>query len=162
MAIDELDRRILADLQADARTPFRTIAEKQGVSIGTVHNRLKRMLSEGTIKGFVPVLDDQAMGYEFKAIASVRVEGGHVDEVRAAVKGLEGIEVAWQVSGASDLVLVARFKDMKGLQDFTASIARIQHAKAETNLVMGSLVDASIITKHEKGERHGNSNQTTI
>jgi len=159
MAIDELDRRILQDLQDDGRLPFRTIAEKHGISIGTVHNRLKRMRDDGVLEGFVPVLDEEAMGYQFKTLTSIRVEGGHLDEVKVALARIPGVVVSWQTSGTFDLVLVARFRDMIELSNYTASIARIQHAMAETNLVMDSLVDACIITKNEKGIQHGNSNQ---
>ena len=146
--IDDLDQRILAELQHDARVPFRIIAEKHGVSIGTVHNRLRRLKNEGIVKGFVPVLDEQKLGFQFSVLTTVVVDGGHVEAVKATFASLPGVLVAWQTSGSSDLTIVARFKAREELTSFTASVARIQHAKAQTNLIMGTSPDACIITKN--------------
>ena len=47
--MDEVDKRILRVLEADARTSLRKIAEEVGVALGTVSNRVRRMESLGII-----------------------------------------------------------------------------------------------------------------
>ena len=51
-AMDEIDRRLIALLRADARTPVATLAKTLKVSRGTVQNRIDRMLARGDIGGF--------------------------------------------------------------------------------------------------------------
>ena len=51
--MDDVDKKILRVLEADARTSLRKIAEEVGVALGTVSNRVRRMepwgLSEDTL-----------------------------------------------------------------------------------------------------------------
>ncbi|MGC8961341.1 MAG: winged helix-turn-helix transcriptional regulator, partial [Candidatus Bathyarchaeia archaeon] len=57
MSLDELDVNILRLFNEDARISYREIAKKLGVAVGTIHNRVKRLTSDGVIKGFIPLLD---------------------------------------------------------------------------------------------------------
>ncbi len=57
--------QLIAALRADARTPVATLAERLGVSRGTVQNRIDRMMREGAILGFtlrLPPQTDAASG----------------------------------------------------------------------------------------------------
>ena len=55
--MDDIDRRILRVLEADARTSLRKIAEEVGVALGTVSNRVRRLESLGVIRGYTVLLD---------------------------------------------------------------------------------------------------------
>ena len=55
--MDDVDKRILRVLEADARTSLRKIAEEVGVALGTVSNRVRRMESLGVIRGYTVLLD---------------------------------------------------------------------------------------------------------
>lgn len=135
--MDDLDRRILRELQKDARVPFRHIAELNGVSIGTVHNRLKKMKKAGVLKGFIPILDHAQLGYAIIAIIYIKVEGGHLQDVKGQLQEkFEQINVIFQTSGIYDLVLICRFKNMIDLSSFNDEISKLQHMKAETNIVL--------------------------
>ena len=61
--IDDIDRRILAVLLADARTSMRSIAEEVGVALGTVSNRVKRMEEMGVIHGYGVHIDAEKVGW---------------------------------------------------------------------------------------------------
>lgn len=58
--LDELDRSILAALQADARTSHRSIAAALGSTQPTVTSRVRRMEDAGIIQGYTVRLDDEA------------------------------------------------------------------------------------------------------
>ncbi|MCD6409200.1 MAG: AsnC family protein, partial [Candidatus Verstraetearchaeota archaeon] len=45
LPLDDIDRKILALLQKNARISFRDIADAVGISVGTVHNRIKKLES---------------------------------------------------------------------------------------------------------------------
>nr|MDO8114937.1 Lrp/AsnC ligand binding domain-containing protein [Candidatus Sigynarchaeota archaeon] len=63
------------------------------------------------------------------------------DEVQASLASLPGLKFVWRMSGTADLVLVTRFKSMRDLTSFNATIQKIQHAKAETNIVVNTIKD---------------------
>ncbi len=139
--MDDLDRKILGELQKDARVPFRTISELHGISIGTVHNRLKKLKDEGILKGFVPVLDDQKLGYTIIALVYVKIEGGYLQSIEEQLGKFHEINVIFKTSGIYDLVLIARFQNMNDFSTFNNKISKLTNMKAETNIVLDTLKD---------------------
>ncbi len=139
--LDDLDKRILRELQNDARVPFRTIAEAHGISIGTVHNRLKKLKEDGILKGFVPVLDDQKLGYTIIALVYVKIEGGFLQNIEEQLSKFHEINVIFKTSGIYDLVLIARFQNMVDFSSFNNKISKLTNMKAETNIVLDTLKD---------------------
>ncbi len=143
--MDDLDRKILGELQNDARVPFRKISEAHGISIGTVHNRLKKLKEDGILKGFVPVLDDQKLGYTIIALVYVKIEGGYLQSIEEQLGKFREINVIFKTSGIYDLVLIARFQNMNDFSTFNNKIAKLTNMKAETNIVLNTLKDEYFI-----------------
>lgn len=143
--MDELDRKILGELQKDARIPFRKIAETNGISIGTVHNRLKRLKEDGILKGYVPVLDNLKLGYTIVALIYIKVDGGHLQDVKDHLTSFKEINVIFKTSGNYDLVIIARFQSMIDFSDFNNKISKLQNMKAETNIVLDTLKDDYLV-----------------
>ena len=65
--IDEIDRKIIALLQADARLPNAVLAEQVGSTSSTVHERVKKLERKGIIKGYVAVVDPELLGKSITA-----------------------------------------------------------------------------------------------
>src|SRR3989338_851498 len=61
--IDVKDRKIIAELAEDCRTPLSTIAKNALLSRDAVDYRIKRLTKDGVIKGFYPVIDYKKLGY---------------------------------------------------------------------------------------------------
>nr|MDO8111702.1 Lrp/AsnC family transcriptional regulator [Candidatus Sigynarchaeota archaeon] len=140
--MDDLDKKILGELQKDARVPFRKISELHGISIGTVHNRLKKLKDDGILKGFVPILDNQKLGYTIIALVYIKVEGGHLQDIKEElINTFPEINVIFQTSGIYDLVLIARFQNMIDFSSFNNKISKLTNMKAETNIVLDTLKD---------------------
>ena len=59
--IDDLDRDIISIFNKDGRISYRKIAKKLDISIGTVHNRMEKLIRNGVIKKFAPVIDHQKL-----------------------------------------------------------------------------------------------------
>ena len=57
------DKKILSELDIDSRQSFTKIANKVGLSKEVVNYRIKRLINEGTIKGFYPIIDVSRFGY---------------------------------------------------------------------------------------------------
>lgn len=68
--MDEINRKILSLLQEDSRTPYVDIAEKLGVSEGTVRNRVEKMQSQGIIEKFTVKFEEKEM---LRAFVMVRL-----------------------------------------------------------------------------------------
>ncbi len=73
--LDDLDRKILAVLAADARTPVVQIAEKVGLSRPAVRDRMEKLEKSGVIEGTTVVVNPEAMGRGVTAFISAIFNG---------------------------------------------------------------------------------------
>lgn len=71
--IDSIDRGILKCLQKDARMAFTEIANKLGVSGGTIHQRVKRLEDEGILLGTTVRLNNAAMGMKATVLIGIHL-----------------------------------------------------------------------------------------
>lgn len=76
--LDDLDRRILIELQEDGRRSYREIGSRLGVSAGTARARAMQLMADGTIE-VVAHPDPWKMGFEFFALVGMRLVDGDVD-----------------------------------------------------------------------------------
>jgi len=143
--MDDLDKKILGELQKDARVPFRKISELHGISIGTVHNRLKKLKEDGILRGFVPILDNQKLGFTIIALVYIKVDGGHLPSIKEELEKFPEVNVIFQTSGIYDLVLIARFQNMIDFSAFNNKISKINNMKAEVNIALDVLKDEYFI-----------------
>lgn len=60
--LDDVDRKILRELQRDGRASFRDISQRIGLSTPTVSARVQAMTDAGLIKGYSTILDAEMLG----------------------------------------------------------------------------------------------------
>ena len=80
--LDRLDRRILDELQGDARLSNQELAKRVGLSPAPCWRRLRRLESEGFIASYATLLNATAIGFPIIAYAMVTLENHHADSVR--------------------------------------------------------------------------------
>lgn len=139
--LDNLDKNILLELGMDSRKPFREIARNQGVSIGTIHNRLKKMKEAKVIKGFTTKTSRKALGYDFTAIYLIKITGLQKRETIIRLEALEEVSVMFQISGAYNYVLITRFKTLEDYRDFSKKINTMSNVTHENYLVLDEIKD---------------------
>src|SRR5438445_12818347 len=71
LAIEELDRKLIAALERDCRRSNRELAVELRVSPSTVITHVKNLEAAGLVKGYAATLDDQKLGYELNAVAEL-------------------------------------------------------------------------------------------
>jgi len=134
---DALDRRILRILMEDAHTPFREIAARAGTTVGTVHNRIKKLREAGIIKRFLPEVDAQKLGFGICALIELKIAGGHLLPVQRELAKDPHIVAVYDVTGEMDTVFVGKFKDTPDLDRFVKHTLQHQHVKeTRTRLVL--------------------------
>ena len=77
--LDDVDRKILRELQTDGRASFRDISSRIGVSTPTVSARVQAMTDMGLIKGYSAVLDADMLG-QVSVVISVDVKPSDVEK----------------------------------------------------------------------------------
>jgi len=120
--IDALDRKILEELEANARQSFRDIARKLEVSIATVINRTKAMEKAGIIKGYSARLDSEKLGYDIVAIIEIVVSKGKLLEVEDKIGKMPEVHQVYDITGQTDAIIIAKFPNRKELSQFVKSL----------------------------------------
>lgn len=140
MPVDDLDRRILAALQQDARQPYAKIARMVGLSPPSVHARVKAMERRGVIKGYAPVLDSATLGFGLTAFVSVsQASGYHWEDLERAFLDIPAVEECWSVTGDDSYLLKVRVSDTSALEDALRQIARTPGvARTRTSVVLST------------------------
>lgn len=86
---DSLDLKILSMLSKNARTPYLEIARECGVSGAAVHQRIQRLLANGTIVGSECLISPNAMGYDTCAYIGIFLRDP--SQYNSVVNGIEAI-----------------------------------------------------------------------
>jgi Lrp/AsnC family transcriptional regulator for asnA, asnC and gidA len=117
-SLDGLDRAILQELNIDARRSHRELAHRLKISPTTVSNRIDRLEKEGIIKGYIPVLDDELVGWDLTATIGIRISKGKLREVEERLARDPRAYAIYDVTGDFDALLIGRFRDRRDLDRF--------------------------------------------
>src|SRR3712207_8810366 len=79
--LDDIDRRILAALQADGRMTAQEIADRVGLSPSPCARRVRLLEEAGVVKGYVAVIDQAKVGLPISVFASVKLERQREDDL---------------------------------------------------------------------------------
>lgn len=137
---DELDIKVIRELKKDARRSYREIAERLGVSEGTVYNRVQKLRENGVIKRFILDIDYSLLGYDLTALIGLTVEGGHLTEVEGIIAEEPNVSAVFDVTGDYDAVIVAKFKGRKELNDLVKDILSIPHVLRTHTMIVLNVV----------------------
>lgn len=134
--VDELDRAILEDLNADARRSHRTIAHHLEVSPTTVSARIARLESSGIIRGYVPILDDEQLGWDLWATIGIRISKGKLREVEERLARNPRAYAIYDLTGEFDALVIGRFRDRRDLDRFVKHALQDPHIERTNTQVV--------------------------
>lgn len=138
-AMDDTDRRLIALLRQDARMNLATLAQKLGVSRGTVANRLRRLEDEQVITGYTVRLRPDAEPSQIRAWMGVVVEGNQTREVVAHLLGEPGVAALHDTNGRWDLLAELRADSTTQLSKVLERVRLIKGIRStETSILLDS------------------------
>ena len=146
MRVDEIDRKILAELQEDGRLTVTELADRVQLTVAPCHRRLRELERTGVITGYRAVLDPAAVGLGFEALVSVTLDRGDAATVAAfetALAGVPQIRHAERLFGDPDYLLrvaAIDLDDYAALRDHElATLPGVQ--RITSTLVMKRIID---------------------
>jgi Lrp/AsnC family transcriptional regulator for asnA, asnC and gidA len=123
-SLDDIDRRVVAALQAEGRRAFSSIAEELGISESVVRYRVQR-LEEAGILQVVGIADPLKIGFDLMAMVGVKVRPGSVRAVCEALEALPETSYVAAVAGHYDVLVEVVCRDTAHFQDVLAE--RLHH-----------------------------------
>ena len=128
--VDDLDRKILAELQRDAGQSLDDIARKVGSSKTPVWNRIRKLREAGVIGQQTVILDAEALGFEACFFVLIRTSEHEAAWQKAFLKALQDrpeVQEAHRLAGDIDYILKVRVKNARAYDAFyQALIAEVR------------------------------------
>jgi DNA-binding Lrp family transcriptional regulator len=115
--LDDVDRRIIAELSKDGRLSMRVLAERTHISRAGCYSRVNRLHREGVITGYAAVVDPRRTGSSLSAHVYLKISQHSWKDVRKALKRVPEVEHGALVSGENDIVLFIRTRDADSLRE---------------------------------------------
>jgi Lrp/AsnC family leucine-responsive transcriptional regulator len=142
--MDDLDRRIVAALQANGRKSNAELARELGVAASTMLERLRRLEERHIIDGYRATVDPVALGLTVQGFICVtldRHDVGYIQQFEQEIVGIPAVRACYHTTGRFDYMLHVAARDLTHLGELVkeqiAGITGI--GKAETFLVLSEV-----------------------
>ncbi len=129
MIFDKTNIQILKHLLFDSRQSARQLSLKLGLSTVTVLSRIKKLEKEEIIKGYYVNLDHEKLGYQLTAIIELISKKGQLVKLEEQLTTFENVCGVYDVTGNSDAIIIAKFKDRGELSKFVKGLSSIPNVQ---------------------------------
>ena len=122
--LDSIDRRLLAELQAEGRVTNVDLARRVGLTAPPCLRRVRALEEAGVIKGYHADLDASSLGFTITVFAMVSLKSQAEEDLRAFenhIKGLAEVRECHMLNGEIDFILKIVSKDLQSFQEFLTS-----------------------------------------
>lgn len=122
--LDEIDRRLLAELQAEGRITNVELAQRVGLTAPPCLRRVRSLEEEGIIRGYHADLDASRLGFTITVFALVSLRSQAEEALRAFeehMKGLPEVRECHMLNGEIDFILKIVSRDLQSFQEFLTS-----------------------------------------
>jgi Lrp/AsnC family leucine-responsive transcriptional regulator len=128
--LDKIDKKILRELQLNARISHQELAERVGLSSTPCARRVKNLEQRGIIKGYAAIVDEAQMGYGFSVFVSVQLDHQTDDRLlkfEAEIAEFPEVMDCWLMTGNRDYLLRLAIADLTEFERFlTGRLTKVE------------------------------------
>lgn len=134
--LDPTDLALLQELNIDARRSHRELARRLRLSPTTVSRRLEELERDGMVQGYIPLLNDELLGWELHAVVGIRISKGRLREVEERLAKDPRAYAIYDVTGDYDALVIGRFKDRRDLDRWVKHALQDPHIERTNTQVI--------------------------
>ncbi|HSX54206.1 MAG TPA: Lrp/AsnC ligand binding domain-containing protein [Sphingomonas sp.] len=147
--LDGFDRKIIDVLRADGRIAITDLAARVGLSKTPCQVRVKRLIANGTIRGFRAIVDPARLGLDHIAFAEVKLSDTReeaLEAFRRAVLKIPEVEECHMIASSFDYLLKVRTADIRRYREVLGErISSLPHvASTSTFVAMETIRDSGM------------------
>jgi Lrp/AsnC family leucine-responsive transcriptional regulator len=117
LLIDDTNRRLLDELQEDARLSLAELGRRVGLSPPAVAERVQRLEQQGVVLGYRAEIDPRALGLSLSAIIRIRPAPGQLANVAKLAQETPEVVDCRRVTGDDCYVMTAHLRDVEHLEE---------------------------------------------
>jgi Lrp/AsnC family transcriptional regulator, leucine-responsive regulatory protein len=114
--LDDINRRLLEELQRDGRAAFAELGRRVGLSAPAVAERVGRLEREGVITGYHADVDPRAIGYTLAAVVRIRPFARQIHKIPEIAAQTPEIVECERITGEDCFLLRLHVREMEDLE----------------------------------------------
>src|ERR671938_321754 len=137
-SIDDFAVKILGELAKDASISVPKLSKKINVNSSVLYSRIKRLVKGGLIKKFTIIINDEALGFNVKALTGINMDSKLRDNVLNEIFKIPEVREVAEVTGRFDILVTMNAHSLDEMhQLISEKIGRIEGVqKTETFIEM--------------------------
>jgi len=137
--LTEIDQAIVRELASDGRCSFTDLAERVGLSVSAVHQRVRRLEQRGVLRGYAARLDGEQIGLPLTAFVSLTpIDPAAPDDYPQRVEHLRQVEACYSVAGDESYIVKVRVATPAELENLLRQIREAAHVSTRTTVVLST------------------------
>ena len=137
--LEPTDSAIVRELAANGRCSFTDLAERVGLSVSAVHQRVRRLEQRGVIRGYGARLSCEAVGLPLTALISLTpIDPAAPDDYPQRLEHIPQIESCYSVAGEESYVLLVRVGTPAELEELLRRIRESAKVSTRTTVVLST------------------------
>jgi Lrp/AsnC family leucine-responsive transcriptional regulator len=136
--VDETNRRLIAELQADARLSLAELGRRVALSSPAVAERLRRLEEAGVITGYGAMVDPRRLGYAFGVVIRIRPAPGKLTILAEIARSTTEVVECHRVTGDDCYIAIAYVRDVEHLEQVIDRFAA--HGQTTSSIMQSSPV----------------------
>lgn len=149
VTIDEIDRRILSELQRDSAQPLETLGDRVGLSRNATWRRVRALEQAGVIRSRVALLDPDKLDLGLTVFIQIRTnrhDPAWLETFAATMREMPEILSAYRMTGDLDYLVRARVADMPAYDRlYQRLIRKVEVSDVAASFVMEELKDTTAL-----------------
>ncbi|HEY2604088.1 MAG TPA: Lrp/AsnC family transcriptional regulator [Thermoleophilaceae bacterium] len=115
--IDDTDRKLLAQLQLDARLSLAELGRRVGLSAPSVADRLRRLEDSAVIRAYRAEIDPRALGYDLGAVIRIRPHARQIPKVAQIATDTPEVTECQRITGDDCFFMRLHVRDVEHLEE---------------------------------------------
>jgi Lrp/AsnC family leucine-responsive transcriptional regulator len=115
--LDDVNLRILAELQAEGRVGMAELGRRVGLSAPAVSERVQRLERAGVIKGYGAELEASALGYPISAVVRIRPSPGQLQRIPEIARETSEVAECHRITGEDCYLLRLHLRSIDELEE---------------------------------------------
>jgi DNA-binding Lrp family transcriptional regulator len=146
--LDDIDRKILSELQKDGRIRINELASRVGLSLPPCLRRVRSLRARGVVTAIRATIDEKALGFEVVSFVSIQLASqakATLDAFEASIAALPLVLQSWRISGEADFLLKCIAPDVEGMHRQLLQFAAMPEVRTIRSLpVLGVAKDVPL------------------
>ena len=151
--LDDVNRQLLRELQADPRITMSALARRVGMSAPAVTERVQRLERSGVIAGYRVDIDPAALGMPVAAYARIRPVPGQLPKIAALAKRMPEVSECHRITGEDCFLLKMHAATVEQVEDILDQF--LLYGQTVTSIVVSTPVPLRPLAIPQPAENPG-------